>query len=145
MLMSLYLLSFFPAAVFALILTPFAIKFAGKWGIMDYPGDRRVHKTPVPRLGGAALDVSGWLAVLIPMVSHNDLLAGRGKHRIKAGLFAGVRFLCIGALRYKRCGSAINPVAAVAAVFGSVRLPDPNGDASLTELHFGFFRLYLML
>jgi len=60
-----YLITFILAAVLALILTPLAIKLAGKWGIIDYPGDRRVHKVPIPRFGGAAIYLSFWLAVFL--------------------------------------------------------------------------------
>ena len=60
-----YLVTFVLAAVLALALTPLAITFAGRWGVIDYPEDRRVHTVPIPRLGGAAIYISFWLAVLI--------------------------------------------------------------------------------
>lgn len=60
-----YLITFVLAAVFALLFTPLAIKLAPKWGILDYPGERRVHTIPIPRLGGAAIYLSFWLAVFL--------------------------------------------------------------------------------
>lgn len=58
-----YFLTFILAGTLALLLTPIAMVFARKWGVMDYPGDRRVHTVPIPRLGGAAIYLSFWMAV----------------------------------------------------------------------------------
>ena len=47
-----YLLAF----VITLILVPFSIKLAHKTGAIDIPKDeRRVHKKPIPRIGGVAI------------------------------------------------------------------------------------------
>ena len=42
------------------LLTPIAIKFAIKKDIIDHPkkDDRRVHKLPIPRVGGLAMVLS---------------------------------------------------------------------------------------
>jgi len=60
-----YVTTFITAFVLVLAATPLAIRLANKWGVMDYPGDRRIHKVPVPRLGGAAIFLAFWLAILI--------------------------------------------------------------------------------
>lgn len=60
-----YIITFSLAAIFALLLTPVAIVLAKKWGVIDHPGDRRVHTVPIPRLGGLAIYISFWLAVLL--------------------------------------------------------------------------------
>lgn len=60
-----YIFTFLKATVLALITTPLAIMLAKKWGIMDNPGDRRIHSVPIPRLGGAAIFISFWLAVFL--------------------------------------------------------------------------------
>ncbi|RNC29644.1 MAG: putative undecaprenyl-phosphate N-acetylglucosaminyl 1-phosphate transferase [Candidatus Dichloromethanomonas elyunquensis] len=60
-----YVISFTAAVLFALILTPGAIILARRWGILDHPGERRIHSIPIPRLGGAAIYLSFWLAVFI--------------------------------------------------------------------------------
>lgn len=52
--MSVWLLAVVPFVVSAL-LTPTVIRFAHKRGLVDRPGGRHVHKTPVPRLGGVAI------------------------------------------------------------------------------------------
>jgi UDP-GlcNAc:undecaprenyl-phosphate/decaprenyl-phosphate GlcNAc-1-phosphate transferase len=39
----------------ALLCTPVATRLAVRLGVMDVPGERRIHPTPVPRLGGVAV------------------------------------------------------------------------------------------
>ena len=43
------------AFLLAVLFTPLAIKAAFKFKILDIPNDRKLHSTPLPRLGGAAL------------------------------------------------------------------------------------------
>lgn len=46
---------FASAVVLAFLLTPFAIGVARRVGAVDKPDPRKVHQTPVPRLGGLAI------------------------------------------------------------------------------------------
>jgi UDP-GlcNAc:undecaprenyl-phosphate GlcNAc-1-phosphate transferase len=39
----------------ALLLTPLVIRLAHRFGALDWPGRRKVHERPVPRLGGVAI------------------------------------------------------------------------------------------
>ena len=48
---------FFSLAVSA-ILVVFFIRFAPKWGFVDKPGNRKIHTTPTPLLGGAAIFIA---------------------------------------------------------------------------------------
>ena len=50
-----YILSCIVAAGLALILTPFAIRFAKTHKIYDVPDSRKVHASPIPRFGGVAI------------------------------------------------------------------------------------------
>ena len=51
---------------FALALTPVTIKLAHKFNLVDIPSDnRRIHKKPMPRIGGVAIVVSMFLGFLI--------------------------------------------------------------------------------
>jgi UDP-GlcNAc:undecaprenyl-phosphate GlcNAc-1-phosphate transferase len=43
------------AAALALLATPLAMALARRAGALDHPGPRRIHRDPVPRLGGLAL------------------------------------------------------------------------------------------
>lgn len=63
-----YIITFFLATILALALTPLAISVAKRWGVIDYPEDRRVHTVPIPRLGGAAIFLSFWFAVFLSAV-----------------------------------------------------------------------------
>ncbi len=68
--MNKYFLVFFIAAFVALIITPIVKKLAEKLGAIDVPkDDRRVHKKPIPRLGGLAIYMGFMVSViaLIPM------------------------------------------------------------------------------
>jgi UDP-GlcNAc:undecaprenyl-phosphate GlcNAc-1-phosphate transferase len=50
------------AFILAQLLTPLTCKLAWKFGILDYPNEaRKIHKNPIPRIGGAAI----FLAVMI--------------------------------------------------------------------------------
>lgn len=47
----LFLVALFSAS----ILTPLAIKLGKKWGVLDAPGPRKVHRDPIPLVGGWAI------------------------------------------------------------------------------------------
>lgn len=50
----------------ALLLTPVVRNFANKWGWVDLPGEeRRMHSTPVPRVGGIAILLAYLIALLV--------------------------------------------------------------------------------
>ncbi len=51
------------AAIVTLVATPLVRRFCLRFGIVDHPGDRKVHDTAVPRLGGVAIFL-GFLAAL---------------------------------------------------------------------------------
>ena len=63
--MIIYLFLFLVALGSVNILTPLSIKIAGKIGAVDIPTDRKVHKTPIPRLGGAAVFLSVAISLLL--------------------------------------------------------------------------------
>ncbi len=43
-------------------------KIANRYGIMDHPGDRKMHRLPIPRLGGAAVFLSFFLVVVATLL-----------------------------------------------------------------------------
>lgn len=51
--------------VLSLFITPFVIRFAKKVGAMDAPNERKIHKFPIPRLGGLAIYISFFLSLLM--------------------------------------------------------------------------------
>lgn len=50
-----YLLIFLVGFIITMVSTPFIKKYAYKLGAVDVPGGRKVHKNPMPRLGGLAI------------------------------------------------------------------------------------------
>ena len=62
--MPIYLWAFAAAFIVALIVTPAVILLAKKTGAMDAPNARKVHKKPVPRIGGLAI-YAGFMAAII--------------------------------------------------------------------------------
>jgi UDP-GlcNAc:undecaprenyl-phosphate GlcNAc-1-phosphate transferase len=58
------------AAAVALLATPVVIAAARRAGAFDHPGPRRIHREPVPTLGGLALVLAvlgaAWVARLLP-------------------------------------------------------------------------------
>jgi len=59
-----YLMTFVIALIVAVFATPVSMKLGRRWGAIDYPGGRHVHKTPVPRIGGIAIYAAFWCAAL---------------------------------------------------------------------------------
>lgn len=69
------LLSFMAAFVISYVSTPQVIKLAHRLGAIDVPKDnRRVHKTPIPRLGGISI-YCGFLAASLAFVQMSPKLA----------------------------------------------------------------------
>ena len=54
---------------------PLVIKFAYKLGAVDQPDNRKVHKKPMPRLGGLAI----YLAFMVAMI-FIGIEGGRHRH-----------------------------------------------------------------
>jgi UDP-GlcNAc:undecaprenyl-phosphate GlcNAc-1-phosphate transferase len=66
------------SALLSLVLTPLAIAFATKRGLLDHPGAHKGHASPVPYLGGLALVGGFSLAVLVAAIVEPPV-AGRGE------------------------------------------------------------------
>ena len=62
--MPIYFWAFAAALIVALLATPAVILLAKKTGAMDAPNSRKVHKKPVPRIGGLAI-YAGFMAAII--------------------------------------------------------------------------------
>jgi UDP-GlcNAc:undecaprenyl-phosphate/decaprenyl-phosphate GlcNAc-1-phosphate transferase len=63
------------AIIATLLITPLVIRAATAWQLYDVPSDdRRVHSSPVPRLGGVAVFAS----TLLVLVAVSDLVGGPG-------------------------------------------------------------------
>jgi UDP-GlcNAc:undecaprenyl-phosphate GlcNAc-1-phosphate transferase len=70
------------AFILTFVLTPFIKQLALKLGAVDYPNSRKIHKKAMPLLGGVAVYMSFWVAVLFVF-----LITGEGEKLF--GLFLG--------------------------------------------------------
>lgn len=61
----LYVMPFLVAMIVTIAWLPVFGKFATKWGIIDAPGHRKVHATPIPRIGGVAMAIGVLIAAII--------------------------------------------------------------------------------
>src|SRR5689334_4906029 len=64
MIYQLYVMFVIPL-VLSLILTPLVIRLAKRIGAIDQPNERKVHKFPIPRLGGVAIYASFLLSLVL--------------------------------------------------------------------------------
>jgi len=69
------ILLFFVAVVFSLLLTPLIRALAVWLNILDLPSERKIHKKPVPLLGGIPIFLSFNLAVILGLILDQSLLS----------------------------------------------------------------------
>ena len=60
-----YFLAFFLALILSLIFTPVVRLFALRWGFVDRPSERKIHKKPVPLFGGLAIILSLYVCFVV--------------------------------------------------------------------------------
>lgn len=69
-----YILAFLIALIVAYIITPGVISLAIKMGAMDAPDPRKVHKKPIPRLGGVGIYLAFMVSVLFTVDITQEML-----------------------------------------------------------------------
>ena len=67
--------SFVFALFVAAALVPLLMRWAGSFGLLDQPGPRKIHRAPVPRIGGIAIMAGALLAVAVFVQARQDLTA----------------------------------------------------------------------
>jgi UDP-GlcNAc:undecaprenyl-phosphate GlcNAc-1-phosphate transferase len=60
----LYLAAFVVTLILSLIITPLIIKYAPRFNLMDYPGERKINLKAIPTAGGIAI----YLAFVLPLI-----------------------------------------------------------------------------
>jgi UDP-GlcNAc:undecaprenyl-phosphate GlcNAc-1-phosphate transferase len=90
--MTTILFTFFLAFALSLILTPAARRAGSLLGAMDQPGERKLHTTPVPRIGGVGIVTAFLLtlAVVSFVPSDTAALLAPSPELLAFGLGAGV-------------------------------------------------------
>lgn len=130
-----YLLAFVLAAGVALFATPLVILLASKTGAMDKPDSRKVHKKPIPRIGGLGI----YIAFIISMLTVTFLadLSGEVFKEIVGLIVSGTLMMLVGLIDdYKNLPAKVKLLgqiiaAAVLVVIFDVRIDfitDPFGD-----------------
>ena len=71
-----YLALFVQCFLLVIFLTPFTVTLAKRIGAMDYPEARKIHKFPVPRLGGLAIATAIFLTMAVGSLINPYLFAG---------------------------------------------------------------------
>lgn len=72
-----YIYGFLISMVLSYLITPSVMKLAWKIGAIDEPGDaRRVHKKPMPRLGGLAIYIAFLIAGLLTLPIKQESIQG---------------------------------------------------------------------
>jgi len=64
--MTIYLIVYFGAVLAAILMVPIVSRSAKRWNLLDAPSARKVHKIPLPRVGGIAI-VAATLALVLPV------------------------------------------------------------------------------
>ncbi len=94
--MSKYLFSFLLATVFSLSLTPLIRRFAIWAKIYDLPSERKIHKQPVPLLGGISIFLAFNLTIIIVIALNKSLINEALLSRWQALLICQIVILGLG-------------------------------------------------
>jgi UDP-GlcNAc:undecaprenyl-phosphate GlcNAc-1-phosphate transferase len=113
-----YLALFVSSFVLVLVLTPISITLAKILGAMDYPNGRKIHSSPIPRLGGLAIAGAVAITILLGFVENPYIRSGLPA---TTGMIAGLAIiLIVGVYDDVRNASAFVKLAAQFAAAGVV-------------------------
>ena len=129
-----FVLTFFPALLLSLLLTPVAIRYSFHLNAVDRPDDRKVHEKPVSRLGGVAM-LTG---LVVPILFFTEL------DRVMTAFLAGLLLVSVtgfldDAYRITPFWKFVGEVAAAGAfvVFSGVSLREFGNLFNVGELNAG--------
>ena len=133
--MPVYVLAFILAVGVALFITPVVIGLANKTGALDKPDPRKVHKKPIPRIGGLAI-FSAFVIATIAAVFFSDIEI-EIQFEIVGLIISGTLMMLVGLIDdYKNLPAKVKLLgqiiaAAVLVIIFDVRIDfitDPFGD-----------------
>ena len=87
-------LAFFVSIGVVLIITPGVIFLAEKTGAVDKPDERKVHKKPIPRIGGIGIFLAFILSMIIIGIMVN--LGRQNLHEVRGLLISGTLMFLVG-------------------------------------------------
>lgn len=129
-----YIWAFLIALIVALVATPAVIVLADKTGAMDAPDARKVHKGPMPRIGGLAI-YCGFMVAILTMLNFGEL-TDEIANGVIGLLLGGTLIVIIGLIDdYRNLPAKVKLLGQIAAacvvVYFDVRIDvitDPFGD-----------------
>ena len=135
-----YILAFLIAVVVALAITPGVIFLAAKTGAMDAPDARKVHKKPIPRIGGLGIYAAFMVSMLTVMVLTD--LSADVFHELVGLMVSGTLIVLLGLLddytnlpaKVKLVGQIIAACVLVAFDVRIDFISDPFGDFLYLEI-----------
>ncbi len=71
----LYFFIFIFSIVLSMTLIPLLMRFAGNYNLIDVPGDRKIHSTAIPRIGGIAIGI-GFMVPLLLWIPFSQQVIG---------------------------------------------------------------------
>jgi UDP-GlcNAc:undecaprenyl-phosphate GlcNAc-1-phosphate transferase len=92
------LVAFAAALVTALLVTPLVQRLASHVGMLDETGERRMHDTPKPRIGGIAVYLGFALALFVAtgIAITKGTFGAAEVHALLGLLFGGTLIVCVG-------------------------------------------------
>ncbi len=134
-----YILAFCIALAVALVITPGVILLAAKTGAMDAPNARKVHKKPIPRIGGIGI-YAAFMAAILAVMGFTEL-TDDVFHELVGLLVSGTLIVAVGLIDdYKNLPAKVKLLgqilAACVLVAFDVRIDfitDPFGDFIFLE------------
>ena len=135
-----YILAFLIAVVVALAITPGVIFLAAKTGAMDAPDARKVHKKPIPRIGGLGI-YAAFMVSMLTVMAFTDLSADVF-HELVGLMVSGTMIVILGLIDdYTNLPAKVKLAGQIAAacvlVAFDVRIDfisDPFGDFLYLEV-----------
>lgn len=130
-----YILAFAISTGMALIITPLVIKIAFKTNAVDIPDERKVHKVPIPRIGGFGIYTAFLISVIFSVMMMH--IGGETLREIIGLILSGSIIMAVGLIDdYKNLPAKVKLLgqifAATILVLGfEVRIDfitDPFGD-----------------
>jgi UDP-GlcNAc:undecaprenyl-phosphate GlcNAc-1-phosphate transferase len=143
-----YLTYFLITFAISALMVPFLRFLAFRWGILDQPGERKIHHQSIPLMGGVAIFTSFFLVLFL---SRSHLFPSDLNYQHWLGFFFGALFLIFGGIlddRYnlKPKWQIIFPILAVISVLlGGIEIPKiSNPFGGLIYFHWQFLSSILI-
>ena len=136
------------SAIASYIFTPLAKVLAARWGAVDLPNPRKIHKLPMPRLGGIAVFL-GFCFPWAGMYLLNNFVTSnfREYEKLFSALIAGAAAM-LGLGIYDDCRGAdatkkfvIQSAVAVLLYFAGFRIDEVTNPFSGPDIHLGWIGL----